>query len=103
MAANLVIDIELPIENQNGKSVTGWENSIVVLLWLNQRRKYKQFVSNRFDKIRKKDFINWYYVLIKEKLEDIDSRGSLISIIPYTWTKGTAWLPNINKWPDQPV
>lgn len=54
MAANLVIDMQLPIENQNGKSVTGWENSIVVLLWLNQRRKYKQLWATDLTKLEKK-------------------------------------------------
>ena len=46
--------MQLPIENQNGKSVTGWENSIVVLLWLNQRRKYKQLWAIDLTKLEKK-------------------------------------------------
>ena len=82
MSANLVTNKKLAIQTQNVKSVTGWTDSTVVLYWLNQKGNYKQFVGNRVDKIREKDFIKWYYVPTKENPADLGSRGCLLSNIP---------------------
>ena len=102
MSANLVTNVKLAIQNQNVKSVTGWTDSTVVLYWLNQKGNYKQFVGNRVDKIREKDFIKWYYVPTKENPADLGSRGCLLSNIPEVWWKGPAWLTEPENWPDQP-
>ena len=48
MGANLAQNVKSALESQNVK--------------LN----YKQFVGNRVNKIREKEFINWYYVPNKE-------------------------------------
>ena len=58
-------------------------------------------MGNRVDKIREKYFIKWYYVPKKENPDDIGSRGSLTSSIPKVWWKSPAWLPDMNKWPNQ--
>ena len=57
-------------------SVTGWINSTVVLQWLKEKRNHKQFAGNIVNKIREKEFINWFSTT--ENPADIESRGSLI-------------------------
>ena len=88
MEANLVQNAKSALESQNVKSVTGWTDSSVVLYWLNEKGNYKQFVRNRVNKIREKEFINWYYVPNKENPAEIGSRGSLIVNISRVWWEG---------------
>ena len=57
----------------------------------------------RVNKIREKEFINWYYVPTKENPADIGIRGSLIVNISRVWWEGPSWLPDKTKWPNQPL
>ena len=66
MGANLVQNVKSALESQNVRSVTGWTYSTVVLYWLNEKRNYKQFAGNRVNKIREKEFINWYMFPLKK-------------------------------------
>ena len=84
------------------RSVTGWTDSSVVLYWLNEKGNYKQFVGNRVNKIREKNFINWYSVPTKKNPSDIGSRGSLNVNISRVWWVGPSWLLDKTKWPDHP-
>ena len=84
------------------RSVTGWTGSTGVLYWLKEKGNYKQFVRNRVNKIREKEFINWHYFPTKENPGDIGSRGNLIVNISRVWWEGSPWLPDKTKWSDQP-
>ena len=66
MGANLVQNVKSALESENVRSFTDWTDSTVFLYWLNEKGNYKQFVGNRVNKIREKEFINWYYVPNKE-------------------------------------
>ena len=73
----------------------------VVLYWLNEQGNFKQLAGNRANKIREKEFINWYYLPTKENPADIGSRGSLIANISRVGKEDPSWLPDETKWPDQ--
>ena len=46
----------------------------MVLHWLRENENYKIFLANALKKILNKEFTEWKYALIKENLEDIESR-----------------------------
>ena len=77
MRAKLVQNVKSALESQTVISVTGWTDGIVVKYWLNVKGNYKEFAGNRVNKIREKEFINWYYILTKENPANIGSSGSL--------------------------
>ena len=54
------------------------------------------------NKIREKEFIDWYYASIKENPAGIASRVFLIVNISHVCWEDPTWLPDKNKWPDQP-
>ena len=85
MGTKLLQNVKSALESQNVRLVTGCTDSTVVLYWLNEKRNYKQFVGN---KIRIKEFINWYYAPTTESLPDIGSRVSLIVNISRVWWEG---------------
>ena len=58
MGADLVQNVKSALEIQNVRSVTDWTDSTVVLYWLNKKGNYNQFVGNRVNKIREKEFID---------------------------------------------
>ena len=58
MAANLCKNIKNSLEEQPIRKFDGWTDSSVALHWTRGRGTYTQFVSNRVNKIREKDFIN---------------------------------------------
>ena len=76
MRANLVQNVKPVLESQNVRSVTGWTDITVVLYWLKKKGSCKELVGNRVNKIREKEFINWYYVTSKENPAEIGSKGS---------------------------
>ena len=55
--------------------VVGWCDSSVVLHWIKDNGKYKQFVKNRVDKICSKKNIVWCHISTTENPADIGSRG----------------------------
>ena len=62
MGANLLQNVKSALESQKVKLVTGSTDSTAVLYWLNEKGNYKQFVGNRVNEVREKEFINWYHV-----------------------------------------
>ena len=75
MAANLTDNIKIALENLNIRNVFGWTDSTVVLHWLEKNGDYNQFVNNRVDKIKEKDYITWRHVPTNEDPADIGSKG----------------------------
>ena len=65
--------------------------------------RYKQFVSNRVEKINKKEGITWKYVPSRENPADIGSSGSSKLETNEIWMSGPSWLDNFDSWPEQIV
>ena len=61
---------------------------------------YKQFVSNRVQKIKQQNFIQWNYVPTAENSADIE-RGCKVIDIKVTWKNGPSWLSERENWPKQ--
>lgn len=103
MAANLCENVKEALEGQSTRHFYGWTDSSVALHWVKGKGNYKQFVNNRVNKIRQKDFINWRYVPTNQNPADIGSRGSNADKIPDEWWSGPTWLRNEAEWPDNIV
>ena len=88
MAANLRKNIKDSVEEQPIRKFYGWIYGSVALHWTRGTGTYKQFVTNRVNKIREKDFINWRHVQIDCNLADIGSRGCSVDKIPAEWWSG---------------
>ena len=71
-----------------------------MLFWLQDNNVYKQFVSNRVQKIKQQNFIQWNYVPTAENSADIE-RGCKGIDIKVTWTNGPSWLSERENWPKQ--
>ena len=74
MTANLADNIKTALTNLNFRNVFGWTDSTVVLHWLEKNGNYNQFVNNRADKIKGKDYITWRHVPTNKNPADIGSR-----------------------------
>ena len=70
-AAILADNVKTTFRNVNIRNAFGWTDSTVVLHWLKKNRNYNQFVNNRVDKIKEKDYITWRQVPTNEKPADI--------------------------------
>ena len=76
----------------------GCSDSSVALHSIRGRGKYKQFVTNRVNKINGKE-ITWRYVPTNENPTDLGSRGGEASKLTELWLKGPSWLSNPDKVP----
>ena len=74
MTVNLADNIKIALTNMNVRNVFGWTDSAVVLHWLEKNGNYNQFVNNRVDKIKEKDYITWRDVPRNENPADIGSK-----------------------------
>ena len=82
MAYNLPASIKSALTNYNIRDIHGWTDSTFVLHWLKGKGDYKQFISNRINKINAKAYINWRHVPSNQNPEDIGSRGVYRDQIP---------------------
>ena len=73
IAPNLCKNIEDSLEEQPIRKFCEWTDISVALHWTRGRGTYKQFMSNRVNKICEKDFINWQHIPTDCKLADIGS------------------------------
>ena len=101
MAANLAENVKNAFQGQPVKSVYGWLDSTVTLHWIKGGGgiTYKQFVANRAQKIKEKDFIEWRHVGGSQNPADIGSRGCDGDKLPRLWLKGLEWLVDPECWP----
>ena len=102
MASNLAENIKSALSNYNIRDIHGWTDSIVVLHWLKGKRDYKQFVSNRINKITAKAYITGRHVPSNQNPADIGSTGAYGNQIPDLWWTGPTWLEQPEHWPPQP-
>ena len=56
-------------------------------------------MSNRVNKIREKDFINWRHVPTDRNTADIGSQGCSVDKISTEWSNGPSWLQCQQNWP----
>ena len=77
-----------------------WTDSTVCLYWIKGDGVYKQFVTNRVNKIREKNAC-WRHVPTIENAEDIGSRGC--NQLREKWMKGPQWLSEPSEWPPKIV
>ena len=70
MACNLISNVKSACKNQNVRFAKGYNDSTVVLYWLNRQGSYNQLVRSRVNKILESDDINWHYVPTRENPAD---------------------------------
>ena len=85
-----------------GYSITGvhgWLDSTVAPYWIkNNDQGWKQFVSNRDEKIIQKTVLDWRYCPTKENPTDEGTRGAETSKLDELWWKGLEWQIFENNW-----
>ena len=99
IAANLMENVRNALHNYQISKCYGWSDSLIVLFWLKQKQGYKQFVSNRVQKINQKAYIEWRHVPTQENPADIGSRGCKGTDLKESWTSGPSWLQDQDQWP----
>ena len=75
MAANQVSNVRDVLEGFPLEGVYCWLDSSVALYWIKGGGDYKQFVSNRVQRIQEKEYIQWRHVGTKENEVNLGSRG----------------------------
>ena len=75
MVENLADNIKTTLTNLTIRNVFGWTDSTVVLHWLVGNGNSSQFVKNKVDKIKGKDYITWRHVPTYQNSTDIGSRS----------------------------
>ena len=102
MVANSLDNVRKLLTTYPRVTTHAWLDSTVALYWiLNNNREWKQFVSNRVEKINKKPDISWRHCPTKDNPADIGSRGT--SPLPRLWYEGPDWLSEPNDWPEDIV
>eukprot|EP00794_Sanderia_malayensis_P013528 gene13528-biopygen10795 len=102
MTSNLLHNTIEALSQFKVQEIYAWTDSTVCLYWLQERGKYKQFVSNRVKKINEKNF-TWRYVPTEDNPADIGSRVENRIQGNQVWMKGPEWLATPEKWPEMIV
>ena len=90
MTANLLANIRTALDGYAITGVHGWLNSTVALYWIkNNDQGWKQFVSNRVEKIRQKTVLNWRHCPTKENPADVGTKGAKTSGLNELWLERT--------------
>ena len=100
MATNLVVNLGNTLNDLFNPRVYAWLDSTVALHWILGNGQYKQFVTNRVEKIHQHPEIEWRYVPAYNNPADVASRGGRTTDL---WWNGPEWLTNKEKWPPNPV
>ena len=100
MATNLVVNLLNALNDLPSQRVYAWLDSTVAFHWIRGSGEYKQFVSNRVEKIRQRPEIEWRHVPTQDNPVDLASRGGGITSL---WFNGPEWLFNKENWPPNPV
>ena len=100
MATNLVVNLLNALNDLPSQRVYAWLDSAVTLHWIRGSGEYKQFGSNRVEKIHQRPEIEWKHVPTQDNPADLASRGGGI---PSLWLNGPEWLSNKENWPPNPV
>ena len=101
MAANLLENIKGALGNIEIRNKYGWTDSTVALHWIRGGGNYKQFVSNRVNKIKEKSpDIIWRHVPGVLNPADRASRGCYTDKLNDDWWIGPEWLSDVTNWPE---
>ena len=79
MAINLVINIRNALKELPVPMIYGWLDSTVALHWIVGNGQYRQFVSNRAQKVRQYPQIQWRHVPTTDNPADLASQGSQVT------------------------
>ena len=64
-------------------SYIDWKDNNVALQWIKlEKEQRKQFINNRVEKIKKRKYISWQYVLIIENCAGVASGGFFGNKLP---------------------
>lgn len=86
MAANLVENVKNALQDQPVRSVYGWLDSTFALHWIRRGGSpYKQFVANRVNKVRDKEYIELRHVGTDQNPADVSSRGCEAAKLSGLW------------------
>ncbi|KAK3748474.1 hypothetical protein QZH41_005911 [Actinostola sp. cb2023] len=98
MAVNLLTNVSAALDGFSISSRHGWLDSSVAPHWIRGQGQYKQFVSNRVQKIQDHPEITWHHVSTKDNPADVGSRSGKVS--EHTlWWKRPPWLTDKKLWP----
>ena len=98
MAVNLLTNVTEALEGFPLTAKYCWLDSTVALYWIKSPGEYKQFVSNRVQKIQSHSEVIWRHVGTTENPVDIRSRSGEVSNHPLWWN-GPQWLQHKARWP----
>lgn len=98
MAVNLVVNVRDALVGFPVVELHCWLDSTVALHWIRGVGDYKQFVSNRVQKIRQHPEIKWHHVGTRENPADLGSRSGSVEMSKLWW-EGPRWLTDREKWP----
>lgn len=97
MAVNLVANVQAALSVQP-YSTHCWLDSTVALYWIKGQGEYRQFVSNRVNKIQQHEYVSWHHVPTEDNPADLGSRGGNV-VNNNLWNHGPTWLSDTAKWP----
>lgn len=98
MAVNLLANVASALDGFPLMEKYCWLDSTVALHWIRSPGTYKQFVSNRVEKIQAHSEVIWRHVGTSENPADLGSRGGEVLNHP-SWCNGPKWLNNKACWP----
>ena len=98
MAVYLLTNVTESLERFPLTAKYCWLDSTVALYWIKSPGEYKQFVSNRVQKIQSLSEVIWRYVGTTESPADIGSRSGEVSNHPLWWNR-PQWLQHKARWP----
>lgn len=98
MAVNLLANVASVLEGFPLIQKYCWLDSTVSLHWIRSPGTYKQFVSNRVEKIQAHSEVTWRHVGTSENPADLRSRSGDVTNNP-SWCNGPKWLKNKACWP----
>ena len=98
MAVNLLSNVSEALEGFPVSVKYCWLDSTVALHWIRHPREYKQFVSNRVQKIQAHSDVVWHHVRTSDNPADIGSHSGEVTNHALWWN-GPEWLSNKASWP----
>ena len=93
MAMNLLSNLREALEGFPVSVKYCWLDSTVALHWIRRPGEYKQFVSNRVQKIQAHSDVVWHHVKTSDNPADIGSRSGEVTNHAL-WSNGLEWLSN---------
>ena len=98
MTTNLIVTVQRALVQFVAAEHHCWLDSTVTLYWIKGTAEYKQFVSNRVNRIQQHANITWYHVPTGKNPADLGSRGGSV-VDNQSWRFGPEWLSNRDQWP----